>query len=101
MRTISDRVDIVWSSGSKVLKTINSTTPIMMDNSLVYTDSYIISPVSTTDDGREIQCELVINISPPVIFTDSVTLDVNGMLTLSIVVIYFYLLFCTQYLFLQ
>ena len=79
MRGITSRVDIVWSSGSKVLRMINNTTPIVMNSSLVFTDSYTVSQLNTTKDGRVIQCEVVINASPPVMATDSITLDVMGM----------------------
>ena len=43
-----------------------------------YTDSYTISQLSTTDDGRVIQCEVVINASPSVMATGSTTLDITG-----------------------
>ena len=78
-RGITSRVDIVWSSNGIVLRRINGTIPTTMDNSLVYTDSYNISQLSTTDDGRVIQCEVVINASPPVMATDNITLNVMGM----------------------
>ena len=61
-----------------MLSTTNSILPTMMDNSLVYTDTYTISLLSTDDDGREYQCEVVINTSPSVMATGSVTLDVMG-----------------------
>ena len=79
VRGITSRVDIVWSSGSKVLRMINNTTPIIMNSSLVFTDSYTISQLNTTKDGRVIQCEVVINTNPPVMATDSITLNVMGM----------------------
>ena len=69
----------MWSSNGIVLRRINSTIATTMDNSLVYTDSYNISQLSTTDDDRVIQCELVINASPPVMATDNITLNVMGM----------------------
>ena len=78
VRGISSRVDIVWSSDGTVLRRINDTTATAMDNSLVYTDSYTILPLSTTDDGRVIQCEVVINASPSVMASDIITLDVTG-----------------------
>ena len=37
-----------------------------VDNSLVYTDSYTISPLSTIDEKRVYKCEVVINASPPI-----------------------------------
>ena len=78
VRGITSRVDIVWSSGGMVLRRMNDTTATTMDNSLVYTDSYTISQLSTTDDGRVIQCGVVINASPPVMASDSTTMDVTG-----------------------
>ena len=51
----------------------------MMSNSLVYANSYTISQLSTSDDGRVIQCEGVINASPSVMASDDITLDVTGM----------------------
>ena len=63
------------------LKRTNGTTATPMDNSLVYTDSYTISQLSTTDEGRVIQCEVVINASPPIMSNDSITLDVTGEYT--------------------
>ena len=79
VRGITSTVDIIWSSDGTELEkmegvNVSSTT----DNSVVYTDTYNISQLSTTDDGREYQCEVVINTSPPIMATDSVTLDVMG-----------------------
>ena len=78
VRGITSRVDIVWSSDGTVLRRMNNVSSTTMDNSLVYTDSYTISQLSTTDDGRVIQCEVVINTSPSVMASDSITLDVTG-----------------------
>ena len=77
VRGITSRVDIVWSSGGTELERMNDVSTTM-DNSLVYTDSYTISQLSTTDEGRVIQCEAVINASPSVMASDSITLDVTG-----------------------
>ena len=79
VRGITSRVDIVWSSGGTVLRIMNNMSSTMMSNSLVYTNSYTVSQLSTTDDGRVIQCEVVINASPSVMASDSITLDVIGM----------------------
>ena len=75
VRGITSRVDIVWSSDRIEL---NRTILTPMGNSLVYTDSYTISQSNTTDDGRVIQCEVVITTSPSVMATDNITLDVTG-----------------------
>ena len=78
VRDIISRVDIVWSSGGKELKRMNNVSSTTMSNSLVYTDSYTISQLSTTDDDRVIQCEGVINSYPPVMANDNIILDVTG-----------------------
>ena len=79
VRGITSRVDIVWSSGGTELQRMNNVSSTMMSDSLVCTDSYTISQLSTTDEGRVIQCEVVINASPSVMASDSITLDVTGM----------------------
>ena len=78
VRGITSRVDIVWNSNGTELQRMNNVSPTMMSNSLVYSNSYNISQLSTTDNGRVIQCEVVINVNPSVLASDNVTLDVNG-----------------------
>ena len=78
VRGITSRVDIVWSSNGTELERMNDVSSTTMENSLVYTDSYTISQLSTTDESRMIQCEVVINTSPSVMDSDSITLDVIG-----------------------
>ena len=78
VRGITSRVDIVWSSNDTELNRTDGISSTMMDNSLVYTDSYTISQLSTTDDDRVIQCEVVINVSPSVMADNNITLDVTG-----------------------
>ena len=68
----------MWSSDGTVLRRINNTTATTMDNSLVYTGSYTISQLSTTDDGRVIQCEVVINGNPLIQDGDNIALKVIG-----------------------
>ena len=53
VRGITSRVDIVWSSGGgKEIRGVNNVSSTTMENSLVYTDSYTISPLSTNDEKR-------------------------------------------------
>ena len=78
VRGITSRVDIVWSSNGTELERRNNVSSTTMDNLLVYTNSYTISQLSTTDDGRVIQCEVVINVSPSVMASDNITLNVTG-----------------------
>ena len=80
VRGITSRVDIVWSNsnGGGILRTANDVSSTTINNSLVYTDSYNISQLNTTDEGRMIQCQVVINTDPLVIASESITLDVTG-----------------------
>ena len=78
VRGVTNRVDIVWSSGGTKLKRMNNVSSTTMDHLLMYTDSYTISQLYTTDDDRVIQCEGVIIANPPVNAYDSITLDVTG-----------------------
>ena len=78
VRGVTSRVDIVWSSAGMELKRMDGVSSTTVDKSLVYTHSYTISQLSTTDEGRVIQCEVVINTSPSVMATDSITLNVTG-----------------------
>ena len=75
---IISMVDIVWSSGDTVLRSMNDVSSVMMGDSLMYTDSYNISQLNTTDEDRVIQCEVVINASPSVMASDNITLNVTG-----------------------
>ena len=81
VRGITSRVDIVWSSGSVELERIIHVSSTTMSNSLVYIDYYTILQLNTTDDDRVIQCEGVINVNPPVMANDNITLDVIGEYT--------------------
>ena len=51
------------------------------DNSEVYEDTYDIPLLSTSDDGRVIECEIIILTTLSVMVTSDVTLDVNGKYT--------------------
>ena len=79
VRGVTSRVDIVWSRDYNImLRRTNNTTPIMMDNSLVYTDNYTIQLLNTNDDNRNYFCEVVINASPVVMATGNTRLNVTG-----------------------
>ena len=97
VRGITSRVDIVWSSGGMELERMNGVSSTTMDNSLVYTDSYTIPQLSTTDEGRMIQCEVTINTSPSVMATDSITLDVTGEYCMTLYLAVYMLLLYTRF----
>jgi len=48
------------------------------DDSTIYTDSFEISSLSTTDNGREYQYTVVINANPPIYSSDQITLTLAG-----------------------
>ena len=79
-RGITSRVDIVWSSSDTELERVNGVSSTTMGNSLVYTDSYtiFISQLRNTNEGKVIQCEVVINASPPMLARSNITLNVTG-----------------------
>jgi len=77
VRGITSTVDIVWSADDMELnRTVASSATI--NDSVIYTDLYTISSLSTSDEGRIYYCEVVINASTPVMANDSITLDVTG-----------------------
>ena len=76
VRGITSRVDIVWSSDG-MLETITGVNASSSSDSVImYLASYTIPQLSTTDDSKVYQCEVVINTSPPVMANGSVILDV-------------------------
>ena len=84
VRGITSRVDIVWSSGGTELQRMENLSSTIMDNSLVYTDSCTISQLNTTDEGRVIQCEGIIQATPSQSNTNTLTLDVTGQCVLAL-----------------
>ena len=74
VRGITSRMDIVWRNGSMELIRRNNT---VFNNQLMYTDSYIIQ-LTTDHNNNTIHCEVVINASPSVMASDSITLNVTG-----------------------
>ena len=68
----------MWSSDGTVLNRINDTTATTVGNSSVYTDSYIIEMLNTSDHNRRITCEAVIDVDPTVIGNGDIVLDVIG-----------------------
>ena len=80
VRGITSRVDIVWSSNGVELKRItNANTSLTIIDSELYKDTFNIPLLSTSDDGRVFQCEMIIMTTPSIIVTtNNITLDVTG-----------------------
>ena len=87
VRGITSRVDIVWRRGGVGIERVTRVNvSLFMESTEVYSASYTIPLLSTIDDGKVYQCEVVISTSPLVMATDNFTLDVIG-LTIDIVII--------------
>ena len=82
VRGITSKVGIVWrqhANGKNIVASTRVTgTGTIMDNSVIYTDSYTISPLSTSDQGVVYQCRLVVCTKPTIKINDSVRLNVTG-----------------------
>jgi len=79
VRGITSRLDIVWTSnGLELRKTegviVNSTTA----KSMLFIDYYTILQLSSTDEGRVLQCKVVINVNVTVTTTEPIALNVTG-----------------------
>jgi len=80
VRGIISRVDVVWSiNASEISITEGVNVTFINKHSATYSAFYNIPLLSTADDGRVYQCEIVINTSPPVMIVGSVRLDVTGL----------------------
>ena len=74
----SNMLEIVWTDTSNIiLRRISVTSTTAMDSLPVYTDSYTITQLTTSDQGREIQC-IANSINPPVAENGSIILNVTG-----------------------
>ena len=78
VRGISSSVDIIWTTGGRVLRRVDNITADIENDLAIYTDSFEISSLSAIDNGREYQCTVVINASQPVNSSDQITLIFPG-----------------------
>ena len=79
VRGITSRVDMLWSSNGLELYSIKGIDIDSITNdSVVFTNTYIISQLSTADENREYQCKVSIDTALPVAATDVVVLNVTG-----------------------
>ena len=68
----------MWSSGGIELERISDVSLTRVDNTLVYTDFYNISQLSTTDDGNTYECRVTIYGGSEVTAFESIKLNVTG-----------------------
>ena len=78
VRGISSSVNIIWTTGGRVVRRVDNITADIENDYAIYTDLFEISSLSTIDNGREYQCTVVINASQPVYNSDQITLIFDG-----------------------
>ena len=78
VRGISSSVDIIWTTGGRVVRRVYNITADIENDYAIYTDSFEISSLSAIDNGREYQCTVVINAYQPVYNSDQITLMFPG-----------------------
>ena len=78
VRGISSSVDIIWTTGGRVVRRVDDIAADVENDSAIYTDSFEISSLSAIDNGREYQCTVVINATQSVHSSDQFTLIFPG-----------------------
>ena len=80
VRGITSRIDIEWSSdGTLLQKDEGVDLTVRTSTTTNLTNIYIISQLTTSNEGQTYQCEMIINTTPPVVAANNITLDVTGM----------------------
>ena len=74
VRGICSSVDIIWTTGGRVVRRVDNITADIENDSAIYTDSFEISSLSAIDNGTEYRCAAMINASQPVYSSIQVTL---------------------------
>ena len=87
VENIMSRVDIVWRRDGTLLESTNNITGNITSGSVVYSDLYMFGSLATSDNGTVVECEVVINVEPPVKNTATTVIVVFGKYS-SIVVCY-------------
>ena len=79
VRGITSRVDVIWSrDGLELRRTEGINVSSVLTESLLYSNSYTISQLSTADENRTYFCKVLVITPSSVETTNSVTLNVTG-----------------------
>ena len=78
VRGISSSVDIIWTTGGRLVRRVDNITADIENDYAVYTDSFEISSLAAIDNGREYQCTVVINANIPINSSDQITVIFPG-----------------------
>ena len=96
VENIMSRVDIVWRRDGTQLQRTKNITGNIMSGSVVYSDLYMFGSLATSDNGTVVQCEVVIDVEPPIRNNATPTVIVVFGKYSSISVCYFtYMYMCT------
>ena len=80
-------MDIVWRRDDTIVNTTRVTATNIMDNLLMYKDSYTVSQLNTSDDKVVYKCSIVVRTYPQVTATDAAILNVIGKYVLYLPII--------------
>ena len=85
VRGITSRVDIIWRIGSNstianstIVKTVENVTVNIVNNSAVYTNQLVTTPLSVNDNGIVYYCAVSINSTFGVSSHGTIVLDFIG-----------------------
>ena len=78
VRGISSSVDIIWTTGGRVVRRVDNITADIENDYAIYADSFEISSLSSIDNGREYRCTVVINANLPINSSDQITVVFPG-----------------------
>jgi len=78
LRGITNRVDIIWTTGNIQVRRINNVAAINNINSSVYNDSFIIPSLNISDIGSIYQCKVLINSISPIAVKANFTIPLPG-----------------------
>ena len=81
VRGITDRVDIIWTTGTMEVRKVIDVLPNDFNSLSIYNDSFIIPSLDINDIGSVYQCKVIVNSFPVVAFKDTFTIPLPGMNT--------------------
>jgi len=79
LKGITIRMDMVWRDkyGSQLKRVDRIKVKSVLNDSYLFVDTFTIPRLTTTDDGRFYQCEVVINSNPLFVVTTNITLQLD------------------------
>lgn len=78
LRGITNRVDIIWTTGDTQVRRINDVIGSDNINATIYNDTFIIPSLNISDIGSTYQCQLLINSISPTVADANFTIPVPG-----------------------